>query len=588
MQALSPTVSEQPRKWLALGVLAAGLSMIVLDGTIVGVALPRIIGDLHLDLTDAQWVSSLYAMVFAALLLVFGRLADRLGRRTVFAVGVAVFVVASIIAGQAGSGSALIASRALQGIGGAMILPATLSTVNATFRGQDRARAFGIWGAVMAGMAAVGPLLGGWLVTSFDWRWIFYVNVPLGVLILIGTALTVPQTQGARSHRGLDVGGLLTSGPGLALVVFGLIEGTPLGWWRPTATFTLAGLTWPVTAPVSVVVPAIATGVGLLVLFAVWERRRSSAGRDALLDLRLFAVPTFSWGNLTAFAVAAGEFALVFVLPLYLVNVLGLTVLSTGVVVAAMALGAFASGAQARRLATRLRPPVIVVLGLALELAGVLVTAFMVGPDTSPWALAATLVVYGVGLGLASAQLTSTVLGDVPTEQSGSASAAQSTARQLGSALGTAIAGSTLAAGLSAGLPDRLARIPQLPNELAQQLAASSADSAGGVIPLLRADGTHGPLGGIGPLVTDALSAGFADATRLALISAAVLVGLGVLGAIRVARLAPASPLGVPAQRTDAAGASALHAPADDPGVHSPTHAAETSEPAQPVTSAAG
>jgi len=514
--------------------------MIVLDGTIVGVALPRIIEDLGLDLTDAQWVSSVYAMVFSALLLAFGRLADRLGRRTVFTVGVILFVIASIVAGQADSATGLIASRALQGVGGAMILPSALSTVNATFRGQDRARAFGIWGAVMAGMAAVGPLLGGWLVTSVDWRWIFYVNVPLGALILVGTALTVPQTRGSRSGRGLDLVGLLTSGPGLALVVFGLIEGTPLGWWTPTTDVTVLGLTWPRTAPVSIVPPAITMGLGLLVLFVAVERRRTRERREVLLDMRLFSVRTFSWGNVTAFAVAAGEFALVFVLPLYLVNVVGLGVLGTGLVIAAMALGAFASGAQARHVAARLTPPVVVVLGLTLELVGVVVMAVLVGPALSPWALAATLVVYGVGLGLASAQLTSTVLGDVPTELSGSASAAQSTARQVGSALGTAVAGSVLAAGIAAVLPDRLADVPRLSSDLAHQLVASTADTAGGLIPQLRAVGDHGRLGGLGPLVTDALSTSFAGATRLALLSAALLIALGLLGALRVARAAHA------------------------------------------------
>lgn len=551
MSAQLPVLDPDRRRWLALGVLAAGLSMIVLDGTIVGVALPRIIADLSLDLTDAQWVSSLYAMVFAALLLTFGRVADRIGRRRVFVLGVVVFVVSSITAGQAESGTALIASRALQGVGGAMILPATLSTVNATFRGADRARAFGIWGAVMAGMAAVGPLLGGWLTTSFDWRWIFYVNVPLGALILLGTALVVPETKGGPGGPGADVDGLLTSALGLALVVFGLIEGSSIGWLNPRGDFTALGLTWPHTAPVSIALVAILGGLFLVGLFAVWERHRAHNGRDALLDLRLFSIPTFSWGNVTAFAVAAGEFAIVFVLPFYLVNVLGLSVLGTGTVVAAMAVGAFLSGAQARHLAARLSPPTVVLLGLGLELAGVVVVALLVGPTTSPWFIAGALVVYGVGLGLASAQLTSTVLGDVPPEHSGSASATQSTARQVGAALGTAVAGSALAAGLAATLGERLSAISHLPSAAADSLATSTADSAGGVIQALRGEGTHGRLGELGPAVADALSAGFADATRVALLAAAFLLALGLLGAVRVRRVSRAthrakSPVGDP------------------------------------------
>ncbi len=523
-----------PRRWFALGILAAGLAMIVLDGTIVGVALPRIIADLGLDLTDAQWVNSLYSMIFAALLLTFGRVADRWGRRRIFVAGVVVFVVGSVVAGLAGSAAALIAARALQGVGGAMILPTTLSSVNATFRGEDRAAAFGVWGAVMAGAAAIGPLLGGWLTTSFDWRWIFYVNVPIGVLILAGTAYAVTESRGAPGGPGVDVDGLLTSGIGLSLFVFALIEGRSLGWRTPASDFTVFGLTWPKTAPISIIPVAFAVAAVFLGLFVLWERHRAHNGRDALLDLTLFRVPTFTWGNLTALTVAAGEFALVFLLPLYLVNVLGLDIMGAGFVLAAMAIGAFLSGASARHLAARMTPSSVVVLGLSLELAGVAATALLLGPSTSPWLIALPMAVYGVGLGLASAQLTSLVLGDIPAAQSGSASATQSTLRQIGSALGSAVAGTALAAALTGRLPGDLAPIHALPAQAAGQLASGTVDSAGGLIASLRAQGTTGKLGELGPSVTDALAGGFAGATRSAVLVAALFLALGLLGALRV------------------------------------------------------
>lgn len=536
-----PTAAADPKRWFALAVLAAGLSMIVLDGTIVGVALPRIIDVLHLDLTQAQWVNSLYSIVFAALLLSFGRIGDRLGRRTLFVVGVAVFVLGSVGAAMAGGAGALIAARAVQGLGGAMVLPSTLATVNATFRGRDRATAFGVWGAVMAGMAAVGPLLGGWLTTSFDWRWIFLVNVPIGVLVILGTIRWVPATRSSVSARGLDVDGLLTSGIGLALITFGLIEGSRLGWWRPMTDFRALGLSWPRTSAVSIVPVALVVGALFLGLFVLWERHRARVRRDAILELTLFSIPTFTWGNVTATAVAAGEFALVFVLPLYLVNALGLTIMGAGLVLAAMAVGAFVSGAQARHIAERYSPTTVVVIGLVLEIVGAGTVALLLSASLSPWAVALPMTVYGIGLGLASAQLTSTVLADIPTDRSGSASATQSTVRQVGAALGSALAGSALAVGLGAVLPGRLAAVDGLPATVADALATSTSTSAGGAIQALQAQGTHGQLGALGPQVTRVLAGGFADAARVSVAVAVAFLVLGLIGALFVARAARAT-----------------------------------------------
>jgi EmrB/QacA subfamily drug resistance transporter len=431
-------------------VLAAAVAMIVLDGTIVGVALPAIIFDLHLDLTDAQWVNSLYSVVFAALLLTAGRLGDRLGRRRLLLIGVTGFVVGSMLAALAGDATALLTARALQGVGAAMVLPSTLSTVNTTFRGRDRAAAFGVWGAVMAGAAALGPLLGGFLTQLANWPLVFWVNVPVGVAVIIASVLLVDETLGAEPEgSGVDVAGPLLSAGGLGLVVFGLIESSSLGWWAPQSSLSLFGITWPATAPVSPVPVALAGGALLMAAFVLVESRRRRAGRATVLDLRLFSIPTFSLGNTTALLVAVGEFALLFVLPLFLVTSLKLTMLTAGAVLAAMATGAFLSGAAARHLAARFGPTRVVVLGLGLEVVGAAATATAVAATGSAWTVAAALLPYGLGLGLASAQLTSTTLREVPTGQSGTGSATQSTVRQLGAALGSAAGGTALGAALA-------------------------------------------------------------------------------------------------------------------------------------------
>lgn len=508
-------------KWGALWVLALGLGMIILDGTIVGVALPTIITSLDLELTEAQWINSIYSVVFAALLLSAGRMGDRLGRKRLFVTGTTVFVVGSIMAALSGSSVLLLLARVVQGIGGALVLPATLSTVNAVFRGKDRAAAFGVWGATMSGAAAVGPLLGGWLAGSFSWEWIFWVNVPIGVAVIVATILLVPETKGKVVSRGVDVDGFQLSAIGIGAVVFAIIEGPSMGWWAPARDAAILFWTWPHSAPVSPVPVIGLLGLVAIVFFLLWERHRDQVRRSALLDLSLFSLPRFSWGNVTAAMVAVGEFALIFVLPLYLVSARGVSVLQSGLVLPAMAIGAFIAGAQARHLAARIGPPSVVLLGLVLEVAGIAVMAFLLDPSVSVWLMTIPLVVYGLGLGLASAQLTSLVLADVPTSQSGQGSATQSTVRQVGMAIGTAVAGALLSTGLgyylATGTP----------------LDDATRVSAGGALQNLRNQGGHEHL-------VAELSRQFAQATQITLLGSVVFLILGVVGAGIMLRLSKA------------------------------------------------
>ncbi|WP_430867852.1 MFS transporter [Demequina aurantiaca] len=535
MNEVSAEASPEGRKkWLSLWVLAGALSMIVLDGTIVSVALPTMISDLSLDFSEAQWVNGIYSVIFAALLLTSGRLGDRVGRRNLMVAGVVLFMVGSIIASMAADGDQLIFARFIQGIGGAFILPTTLSTVNATFHGRDRAVAFGVWGAIISGVAALGPLLGGWLTEAFSWPWIFLVNIPFGAVILVATFLYVPETRAKILVPGLDIGGLLLSTIGFGALVFGLIEGGSLGWWAPITSFEILGFTWSTSWPLSLAPICIAIGLLCLTLFVPWERHRARANKSAILDLTLFQFATFRWGNLVAFCVAIGEFGILFVLPLFIVNAMGMSTLLAGSILAAMGIGAFISGASARHLAARFGAPTVVVIGLALEIVGALLVSFILAPTISGWLLAGVLAFYGLGLGLASAQLAGTVLVDVPPEESGQGSATQSTSRQVGSALGTAIIGAALAAGLAYYLPTQLATVDGLSSSSAAQIEASTEDSAGSSITQIRDSGTTGQLGSEGPAVADALSAGMADASRWALWTAAGFLVIGGLGSLQL------------------------------------------------------
>lgn len=518
-----PEPAADPRRWKALGVLALGLALIVLDGSIVSVALPSIIGDLGLDITDAQWVNSLYAVVFSALLLLSGRLGDRLGRRRLLIAGVIVFTAASVWAGFSGSGGALIGARLVQGIGGAMIMPSTLSTVNATFRVKERAAAFGVWGAVMSGAAALGPLLGGWLTSSFSWRWVFFVNIPLGLAVVIGALAWVAETRAHEQRSIPDVLGAVLSGVGLGALVFGIIEASSLGWWSAKADLHVLGMSLHGPGSLSIVPVILAFAAIMLAVFLWREARRRRRDQDVLLDLGLFRIPAFAWGNLTAGTVAIGEFALLFVLPLYLVDARGLGTMQAGLVLAAMAVGAFISGAMARHVAARFGAPRTVIIGLALEVIGVVALGLLLRPDTALAIVVIVLVVYGIGLGLASAQLTSTVLADVPTDQSGQGSATQSTVRQLGTALGASVSGALLSAGLAHGAQSLTGK--------AAQMAHAVDASAGSALATFRDQGV--PAGLLDPLVDQ-----FSSATRLSVLGAGGFLLLGLLGAVRVAQVA--------------------------------------------------
>lgn len=539
-------VSAPP--WGALWVLALGLAMIVLDGSIVNVSIPAIIADIKISLTDAQWVTSLYSIVLAALLLPLGKLGDAKGRKTVFQTGVAVFVVSSLLAAGSRNAAMMLSARTLQGIGAAMIMPATLSTMSASFRGKYRAAAFGVWGAVMSAAAAIGPLLGGWFTQTIGWRWIFIVNLPVGVVVFLAAIPLVPQTGGPRPDAGAtmpgsvergigaDPWGMLLSAVSSGLLIFSLIEGETYGWWRQSSAFFLGSWTWNRTWPVSPVPLCLVVAVVCFALFVVLERARARRGRPVMLDLSLFSIRTFAWGNLAAGAISAGEFAIIFVLPLYLINARGMDTMQAGGILAAMAAGAIVSGGLARHVSRLLTAAGTVQLGLVCEIAGVAATVALMGDGYSAVSLLVALAVYGFGLGLASAQLTSVVLSQVPVAQSGEGSATQSTIRQLGTAMGAAISGTSLAITLNAVLPARLSAISGLPSRVASGLATAVSSTAGNIIPTIRAQGTTGKLGPLGPHVADAMTSGFVEGGRWAMAIAGSMLIIGLLASIMVRR----------------------------------------------------
>ena len=497
--------------------------MIIVDATIVNVAIPSIIRELRIGITQAEWANSIYALVFAALLISVGRIGDVTGRRRVFVWGLLVFLAASVITALAPSGTVLLTGRCLQGVGGALILPSTLSIVNATFRGRERAIAFGIWGSVIGGMAALGPLAGGWFVTNMSWRWAFYVNLPVGALALVGALLYVGESRDPEARPGFDPPGVVLSTVGFLGVVFGLIEGQTYGWWAAKQAFL--GLS---PGGHSVIPFAFAVGVLALAGFVAVERRRARARRPVLVDFSLFAIPTFRYGNVAVLIVGLGELGLVFVIPLFLQSVLGLSAFDTGIVLVALAGGAFVAGGLAAPLTRRIGPPRVVQLGLAVEVVGIVAVGLTFAAGRPAWEFCPQLFVYGIGVGFATAQLTSVILVDVPAAQSGEGSGIQSTSRQVGSALGIAILGTALTTGLASGTRDRLAAVPSIPQQQRAAIVAAVESSGGAVLPSFR----RSPQ--LRPAVRPVEEAFVASARRAAFIAAGfVLVGLAAAFRLR-------------------------------------------------------
>ncbi len=459
MTTTAPSRNGGARKWLPMPFVALGVAMIIVDATIVNVAVPTIIRELHVSANTAEWFNSIYSLVFASLLITLGHTGDVWGRRKLFAVGVVVFVGASLVAALAPSGGVLILGRLLQGIGGAMILPTTLSTVNSIYEGKDRAVAFAIWGSTIGGMAAVGPLLGGWLTTDLSWRWAFLINVPVGAVVLLGIVFFVPETRDPSVRKGVDLWGNVLVIFGFASLVFSLIEGEHYGWWTAVDPFTVGSWHWPSGWP-SPIPFALAISASSLIAFVLLERVRARKDRVVLVDLRLFRIRSFAAGNVAVTVVAFGEFGLLFILPLFLQGVLGYSALDTGWLFLSLAIGSFVVGGATPQLAKRIGTRGVARTGLLFEVIGITALGLSLSTTVAAWEMAIWLFVYGMGVGMATAQLTGVILVDIPVEQSGQASGIQSTGRQVGSALGVAVLGATLLTVLTSKTKDALTGLP--------------------------------------------------------------------------------------------------------------------------------
>src|SRR3954454_873839 len=416
-QTSSSARSASDAKWWTLAAVCLGTFMLLLDITIVNVALPSIQQDLNSTFADLQWVIDAYALTLAALLLTGGVLADMFGRLKLYLVGLALFTFASVLCGAAQSPLMLELSRGLQGVGGAVMFAVSLALLADAFRGRDRGVAFGVWGAVTGVAVAVGPLLGGALVSGISWRWIFFVNIPLAAVALVLTALRVTESKDANPRRP-DWAGFVLFSAALAALIYALIESG-----RTSFTHT------------KVVVCFVAAAV-LLVAFLVTERRTS----QPMFDLRLFTLPTFSGGLIAAFGISASIFSMFLYLTIYLQDVLGYSAFETGLRLVVASGAIFIVAAPAGQLSSYVPIRLLIGPGLLLVAGGLL---WMRGLDaSSSWPPPVPgLIMAVVGFGFINPPLASTAVGVVEPRRAGMASGINSTFRQIGIATGIALLG---------------------------------------------------------------------------------------------------------------------------------------------------
>jgi len=492
------------RKWWTLLAVCVGTFMLLLDVTIVIVALPDIQRALNAGFSDVQWVIDAYALALASLLLTSGVLADRYGRRRLFSIGLVVFTAGSLLCGLAQSPLMLIVSRAGQGVGGAIMFATSLALLGDSFRGRDRGVAFGLWGAITGAAVSLGPILGGVITTGISWRGIFLVNVPIGIAALAVTRWRVDESRAPHPGR-LDLVGFVLLTAGLIGLVYGLIRAGETTWGDTGA------------------VAALAVGGALLVCFVLAEL----AVPDPMFDLSLFRKPTFVGGLCAAFAMNGSLFAVFLYLVLYLQNVLGYSALATGARLLVSSGSLLVASAVAGRLSQRISPRWLIGPGLLAVGAGLLM---MTGLDAySSWThLIAGFVVSGIGAGFVNPPLASTAIGVVEPARAGMASGINSTFRQVGLATSIAALGSIFSSSLRDRLANALAGTPlagrtdQIVSAVSQgQTGAGSG--LGAVPPPLR------------PEVATAIRSSFAGALDILLVVTAVLALTGgVLAAVLI------------------------------------------------------
>jgi len=461
-------LAEKNRKWWTLVSVSFALFMIMLDNTVVNVALPTIQKDLGIDVAELEWVVTGYALSFAVLMLSGGKLADMFGRRRIFMIGLAVFTLASLFCGLAGSAELLIAARVLQGVGAACMMPATLSIITATFPPRERGAALGIWAGVSAVALAIGPLVGGLITEHIGWNWIFYINVPVGLVGLVAARVIIRESKDTSHEQRLDLPGLVTSGIALFALVYALIEANSRGW----------------TSPLILGLFALAAVSGTA--FVLLELHQ----RLPMFDMTLFRNPTFAGANTVALLVSLAMFGVFFFISLFMQNVLGYSAVRAGVAFLPMTVLIIVVAPIAGKSSDRLGSRWLMTGGMTLVGCSLLIFA-QLQPDSAYLFLLPGMVLGGLGMAITMTPMTAAALSSVPVDKAGVGSGMLNTFRQVGGALGIAVMGAILANGSNSALADGATKVDGFMNGLHESLYVAALIAFAGAVTALLTIRSH-------------------------------------------------------------------------------------------------
>ncbi|UCE97353.1 MAG: MFS transporter [Dehalococcoidia bacterium] len=490
-------------RWWTLVVIAISVLVVVLDSTIVNIALPTLQRELGATFADLQWMINIYIMIFAALMLSTGALGDRIGRKKMLQAGIILFGISSLFASMANTSGGLILWRAIMGVGGAMMLPATLAIITNVFPREERGKAIGVWAGLNGIGIALGPIIGGVIIENLNWNWIFLVNIPITVIALAAGLFLIPESRDPNPKK-LDILGTLLSSAALALLVFGLIKGSDWGWTNPGVLGSLAG--------------AVVAGL----LFMLWERKTE----NPMLEMVFFKNARFSAGVFSVSMMALSMIGITFGLTLYMQFVAGYTALETGVRFVPLALGVFIGAGSSDKVVEKLGTTKVITLGY-LGTALILLAASFWEVNTAYWQLGILFFFFGFFLGYIAAPATTAVMGALPEARAGIGSAMNTVSRMVAGSIGVATLGSILSSLYTSNFNSGINVVTGLPVEVIE----ASSESVGAAVTIAESL----PVGASEALLTVAKES-FMDAWQ---IMAFISLSLCVIGALIVVRVMP-------------------------------------------------